>query len=78
MATTAELLQMARSKHAEFHQHQQHGQPAMAREAMLAAQTARQDAEAADPEHEDPAWAADKAPSADILNFFRLYLEKTV
>lgn len=77
MADVATLLATSRARHTDFHVHQQANRPADARVAMLVAQQARLDAEAADPAHTDGAWAQDKAPSADILNFFRLYLAKT-
>lgn len=76
MPTIADYLRVSRAKHDEFHLHQQNGRKEESLASLREAQFARVQAETIDPEHTDGAWASDKAPSAGILNFFQLYLEK--
>lgn len=72
--TTAELLALARGKNDEFHRLCKAKQLQPARNAMIEAMTARLTAHEADPDHVDVAWAADRAPHAQIMAYYEARL----
>ncbi len=84
--TVAELLQKSREAHLRYRQSSGHidsvggvrtvPDPEAGRTAIVDALEFRNEAEAADPDHEDAAWAADTAAnrgvtSATMLSFYR-------
>ncbi len=86
--TIAELLQKSREAHLRYRTSSGHidnvggvktvPDPEAAREAIVDALEFRNEAETADPQHEDPAWATDTAAnrgvtSAKMLTFYRAF-----
>lgn len=83
MTATASLLRQSRAAHAEYHRlaavytgsQWEAGDAEAARDALANALALRVDADAADPDHADPGWRADKVPHADLMAFYTKYLE---
>lgn len=77
MTDVAELLARSRAHHADYRRIvgtrnlAREVRQAQTRDALRLALDARLSADAADPEHVDPAWALDRAPHAELVAFYQ-------
>jgi hypothetical protein len=78
MSEVAELLAQSISQHQAYRSALTNSMPAQAIEALQQARDLRQQADAADPEHRDPAWASQerKYPHQPLMAFYGQQVEK--
>jgi hypothetical protein len=77
MSAVSEALQTSRMAHAEWSRLGLTRVAAATRAvALTSAQTARLEAETLDPDHTDPEWSGDAAPSETILAFYADWLSR--